>query len=250
MPKGIKHKDVGTTLTYDEFHAEDAHEIAEGTAFPSNPSSGDLYLRTDLGVWFRFNGNSWIPIGIRDVFAYRRRGTAAPECWYTTAITATAGTTFTTADNMLYAIPFIVPVPIRLDRIAVNVTTACSNAVPGRLGIYRDDGNLYPGALVLDAGNTGNWNATGVQALTIDVTLQPGLYWLVVGTQAMGTTKAVLRAIALGSFPPILGISSGLGTAWNTFYSVSWTYGSLPSTFPTGASAGTSAPPAIFVRLA
>lgn len=250
MPKGIKHKDVGSTLSYEEFHAADAHDFEQGTSFPESPSEGDLYYRTDDKLWYQFNGTMWNPLSVRGLMFYRRRGTAAPECWYTSAITAVAATTFTTADNRLYAIPFIVPRRIRLDRIAIVVTTASTNAVPGRLGIYRDDGNLYPANLVLDAGDTGNWNSTGSKIITIDVTLPPGLYWLVVGTQAMGSTKAVLRAIALGSFPPILGVSSGLGTAWNTNYSVAWTYGSLPSTFPSGASVVTSAPPAIYVRLA
>ena len=62
MGKGIKHKDVGGELTYDEFHAEDAHELASGTSFPASPSEGDLFYRTDEHNWYQYNGTEWVPI--------------------------------------------------------------------------------------------------------------------------------------------------------------------------------------------
>ena len=60
MVKGIRHKDVGGELTYDEFHAEDAHEIASGTSFPASPSEGDLFYRTDEHNWYQYDGTEWI----------------------------------------------------------------------------------------------------------------------------------------------------------------------------------------------
>jgi len=57
--KGIYHKDVGTELTYSEYHASDAHSLEKGTSFPSSPSEGDLYYRTDQHKWYIFNGTSW-----------------------------------------------------------------------------------------------------------------------------------------------------------------------------------------------
>jgi len=61
--KGIKHKDVGGELAYDEFHAEDAHELASGTSFPASPSEGDIFYRTDKHSWYQYNGSSWRLIG-------------------------------------------------------------------------------------------------------------------------------------------------------------------------------------------
>jgi hypothetical protein len=84
-----------------------------------------------------------------------------------------------TAGQTTY-IPIFIPVTRTFDRIGVNVTTA---AVAGtapvlRLGIYRDDGShSRPGVLVLDAGAV-TITATGVQAVTINQQLTPGLYWL------------------------------------------------------------------------
>ncbi len=31
-----------------------------GTAFPTAPGTGDLYFRTDLGMWFRYDGTRWV----------------------------------------------------------------------------------------------------------------------------------------------------------------------------------------------
>jgi hypothetical protein len=59
MPKGIKHKDVGDVLTKEEFHAEDAHELAQGTSFPDSPSEGDLFYRTDLHQLYIYSGTEW-----------------------------------------------------------------------------------------------------------------------------------------------------------------------------------------------
>jgi len=59
MGKGIKHKDVGGELTYAEFHAEDAHELASGTSFPASPSEGDLFYHTDQHKWYIYDGTAW-----------------------------------------------------------------------------------------------------------------------------------------------------------------------------------------------
>jgi len=59
MAKGIRHKDVGPSCTYDEFHAEDAHYLAFGTSFPASPSEGDLFYRTDLHILYIHQGTKW-----------------------------------------------------------------------------------------------------------------------------------------------------------------------------------------------
>jgi len=59
MAKGIKHKDVGSELTYAEWNADDSHFLASGTSFPTAPSEGDLYYRTDEHKWYIYDGTSW-----------------------------------------------------------------------------------------------------------------------------------------------------------------------------------------------
>lgn len=182
-------------------------------------------------------------VGLRDLQFYLRYGTGAPEVWYTAPNTGTALTTGAPSANYLRAIPFITSRSITLDRIAINVTTAATGYT--RLGIYADGGNVYPGNLVIDAGQV-DTGATGVKSLTINVTLNPGLYWLV----AVSNAAPTIRAFAVGSLIPVLGYGSALGTAASFGYSVSYTYSTLPATFPSGASLITATPiPAIFVRL-
>lgn len=95
------------------------------------------------------------------------------------------------------AIPFAVPVAVTVDRIACRVTTAGSAGAVARMGIYQDDGTGYPGALVLDAGTVAT-TTTGVKEIVINQTLQPGLYWLVVGGQGAPATNTTFQTNGTG----------------------------------------------------
>lgn len=179
-----------------------------------------------------------------DISSYRRKGTVAPEIWYTSPLTATALGAAALTANTLTAIPFIAPRTITVDRIGVNVTTlAALKSI--RLGVYIDNGNLYPGALLLDAG-TVSTTLTGVKSRSINQQLYKNtLYWLSLVSD--GTPSVRLALVA--SIIPILGYDNTLPTAPGTGYSVAFTYAPLPDPFPAGASVGTSGIPLIFVRL-
>jgi hypothetical protein len=183
--------------------------------------------------------------GNADFNYYRKYGVTNYEIWYAAgATTGIAMTTGALTTNRLYAVPFISPKAITLDRIGINVTTLGSGA-SARLGIYVDNGNLYPGSLLLDAG-TVDMSTTGVKTITISQALSANtLYWLVL----VCNVAATIRAIAATGMVTVLGVSSGLGTAWNTHLYVSFTYASLPSTFPSSPTVATAATPGIFVRL-
>ncbi len=45
--KGIKHIDVGDDIYKTEYHAEDAHELAQGVTLPETANEGDFYYKTD-----------------------------------------------------------------------------------------------------------------------------------------------------------------------------------------------------------
>jgi hypothetical protein len=140
--------------------------------------------------------------------------------------------------------PFICPKAITLDRIGVYVSTL--STLTARLGIYADDGNCYPGALLLDAG-TIDVTSTGAKKLTINQALAANtLYWFVV---VAGATPAIY-CIPVAAVISILGVSSALGTAQSAGLYAALTYGALPATFPSSPTMITAAPiPAIFVRL-
>ncbi len=147
-------------------------------------------------------------------------------------MTAVALTTQSVSSvNSLRAFPFFVPKTMRFDRIAINVTTAASANGVARIGIYADNGSLYPGALVVDGGEVAT-DATGVKEKNIDVTLQGGkLYWLCIITGTATGTQ--VRAIDRGAAYPINGLDNTLGTSCYLGYAVAQAYGALPATFPT-----------------
>jgi hypothetical protein len=72
--KIVDHTDVGSNLTYDEFHADDRHTFFSGTSFPGTPSDGDLYLRTDLDVLYIYSNDNtrWEPLsGLKEIWISR-----------------------------------------------------------------------------------------------------------------------------------------------------------------------------------
>jgi len=197
-------------------------------------------------VMLESDGSNWRVLGRNQYshYAYRSKGATLNQ-WYTSPNTGTALATATLTANVLRAMPFIVEKTTTIDQMAINVTTAAAGLA--RIGIYRDNGNNYPGALVvettqIDTGTTGVKTATG----GLPVTLEPGLYWLAIVTNA----GPVIRGFAVGSTVPVLGYTSSLGTAASFGWSVSYTYGALPTTFTSGGAVITAAPlPAIFVRI-
>ena len=182
--------------------------------------------------------------GSTDLSYYRKVGVTNYEAWYTSprAGKALSGSALTA--NRIYAMPFICPKAITLDRIGVYVSTLSTTTA--RLGIYADS-DLYPGSLVLDAG-TIDVTSTGAKTITISQALSANtLYWLVIVCAA---TPAIY-CFPVDAVINVLGTSNALGTAQNAGLYATLTYGALPGTFPTtGLTMIMAAPiPCIFVRL-
>lgn len=152
--------------------------------------------------------------------------------------------------NSCRAFPFYVPKTMRFDRIAIRVTTAGGAGAVARLGIYADNGNCYPGARILDAGEMSmEGTPPFIREATIDVTLRGGkLYWLVVLTG--GATGTAVTAIPNTSVISVEGFDATLTGTPSLGYAVAQTYGSLPATYPGGATGWTLNIPAIFLRKA
>jgi hypothetical protein len=145
--------------------------------------------------------------------------------------------------NVLRALPLATNIKRTLDRIGICVTTLSAGAA--RLGIYADDGNLYPGNLLLDAG-TVDTGGTGVKEITISQALSANtLYWLAL----IGNAAPTIRTPPYAACFPILGLDAGYGTALGVGWSVALTYGALPAAFTSGGAAIAADPvPAIGVR--
>lgn len=133
------------------------------------------------------------------------------------------------AADTLYATPFPVPRKSTWDRIALRVYVAGGTGAKCRLGIYKDNGQCYPGSLVLDAGEVA-CETTGHKDIAISQPLEKGLYWLVF----TGNDASV--SIARTSY-----YQSNIGmnyliTVMRGAYHASQAYGALPASFPESAS--------------
>ena len=149
--------------------------------------------------------------------------------------------------DILYTAPAVIPRQLTVDRIAVQVTTAAAAGKKARLGIYRDGTNLYPGSLVLDAGEVAV-DSTGVKTITINQTLGKGNYWLVVVSDGAPTLR-----FSTGVAASPLGLDGTNFYSTQSYWSVAHTYGALPDPFTGGgtmASYADQRTPTIPLRLA
>lgn len=148
----------------------------------------------------------------------------------------------------IQAVPLVISRQVTFDRLACNVTTL---VVGGKimLGLYSNTaGDLYPNTLLASGEVT--TDAAGVKEVVVNVTLQPGVYWLTYCGNT-NTTLAV-RAFAVGGPAVLLGSDATLPTTPTVGWDDSRAYDStLPATYPTGSPSRITAVPiaAVYVRL-
>lgn len=177
---------------------------------------------------------------------FRKTGTGTYERWYSSEAASFLPTTAGFAKDILISIPFIVAKQMTIDRIGVEITGAGSAGSVVRLGIY-DDNNVIPNNLVLDAGTIAGDSAT-VQSITINQTLNPGLYWLTLIHNS--TSSITFRAIPADALPNVLGFASTIGTTNSgTGVNATFTYAALPNPHTTPTSVAVGARPIIAARL-
>jgi hypothetical protein len=85
-----------------------------------------------------------------------------------------------------HGLALAVPIGLRsgtLDRIGCHHLSVVTANESARFGIYNDNGNGYPGSLLLDAGTIDFGTASGGKYITISQTVTAGLYWLVAARQ-------------------------------------------------------------------
>ena len=154
---------------------------------------------------------------------------------------ATANVTLTAADR-IYASPFILAEETAIDRISIAVTTgAAGNA---RLGIYYDDGNGNPGALLVDGGTVDVSSVANVE-VTISQTLAPGQYW----TAMVSDVTPGLKHGVSTDMVPVYGWNSGISSKTSQIVRTGFSYAALPDPFGT-VTLTTGNIPAVAVRAA
>lgn len=149
--------------------------------------------------------------------------------YYASPVGVTTGTATATLNDW-QALPFWVPAAANFDRIAVEVTTGIASGVV-RLGVVGDTGGMFPGPLVLDAG-TVDASSPGLKEITIDLTLNPGVYWL---TNCSQVAAPGLRTFTLGS--QMIGTTAPSSSSITIGYKMASVSGAFPATYtPSGIS--------------
>lgn len=152
-------------------------------------------------------------------------------------------TSVTLANGTLRLAPWWLPRGLTIDRIGAEVTVIGDVGSKLRLGIYRDNGFAYPGALLLDAGQIAGDSAT-VQDLTVSQALLPGLYWIGGVVQSVVTTQPTVRVT--NAWPPAVvmpGVNTLPTAGYNIHgYSQTGVTAALPGNFSTSLATTGSAP--------
>ena len=158
------------------------------------------------------------------VFGYRSSFYVSSSC--TTKTTSVALTNL----NFLYANVVLIHNDTHFDRIVGGYATAGDAGRVLRLGVYRQnaDGSV---TLVLDAG-TVDATITGYQEITIDLTLEKGIYLLCAVSQGGTSAQAGAIRITQGIDSQYIGIESSNFENIRSGLSLSVTVnGALPSSF-------------------
>jgi len=169
-------------------------------------------------------------------FAFQRIG-----MWRANNVGAGMQIALSVKPDALDCIPFPVPYTMSFDAIGIRVATGDTGAKV-RLGVYADTGELYPGTLILDAGEVAA-DTAGPKILSINLTLPRGLYWLA----RVQTGSATLYGMASEAVLPI-GMDDSLVDEPMTAWRVDAAYGPLPSTYPSGGTLRWGAMPAVWLR--
>lgn len=175
-----------------------------------------------------------------------------PNRWYIPGggWSANLSTNSTTA-NRLELYPFIPSRNMTIDQVLIQVTGNVAGSI-ARIGMYTDDGNLYPASLLFDMG-TVSTATTGVRQTAISQAVNAGqLYWVGISTSH---ATVQLRAMQAGSMMVILGWAQASGTpqpggafGWFLTHTTST---ALPNPLTAGATPMTATdgvPTAIFLR--
>jgi hypothetical protein len=127
--------------------------------------------------------------------AYRREGASKPELWYISHHIVSVGflqgnPTAVGEDEFrqdrLYVIPFIIDNERIIEQMCLwSYNWNKSNKYYARFGIYQDTGNMYPGDLIQDFGETTlqfapGRTVAGICPVNVDMSFSDGIYWLAV----------------------------------------------------------------------
>lgn len=163
-----------------------------------------------------------------DQTAYRHRVAGTDHLG--SQATANSGTRAISA-NHLFALPIYFGQAKGVDTIVFNVATAAGAGALARVGLYEDDGSLYPGSLLVDGGTVAV-DSTGYKVVTFESVTTPAnkVVWLAIVSDSTPTLST-----AVGTRSDFLGAATLAQGRHNWGYRVNFTFDALPATYPAGA---------------
>jgi hypothetical protein len=167
---------------------------------------------------------------------YRRNG-----MYYATVDVGISTAGVVTPDK-LYGMPFIPSTKMSLDRLAIKIGTgAVGNA---RIGVYLDDGTIWPGTLVYGSAALDTSIAVGVEEDVTGLILYPNkLYWFV----SLFSSNPTMHMISNTYIQQCLG-RLGIDPNCGAIIYEALAYGALPSTAPKTPTIDYSSCPIVYYR--
>lgn len=152
------------------------------------------------------------------------------------SVSGNATTSAAQLNANMRAISFVITANCAIDRVGFEVTIAGEASSILRCGIYSDNGNGFPGSLLVELG-TKPVNAVAVVEYMISpkLRLKPGIYWLAGALQGAASTPPTLRVATEVPFgAPAESAANAIGSTPRGL-TTSGVTGGLPAVFPAGA---------------
>ncbi len=129
-------------------------------------------------------------INVPMLYGYYKANTNNYETWHATpGVGDILNSSLALATGFIYASPLHITKTITIDKIAVSLRATASGE-SFYYGIYNDTGDMYPNELVVSSALKFATNA-GAKITDVNVTLQPGLYWVAIATSAILTFHSI-----------------------------------------------------------
>ena len=165
----------------------------------------------------------------------RTPGTLPIGYYYNGLRTTTTTLGVSRVEDRLFAWPFVIGGNVSINRLQHRIGTIGSAGSVFRMGLYADNGNTYPGSLLIDSGQLlGTINTVQTVNFT-QVLCQGDFIWLAFIFGGGAVTQPSLTCYQSNGIANVLGTREDLSSNNLTAYEAVLAYGALPATYPLAA---------------
>lgn len=151
------------------------------------------------------------------------------------SVSGNATTSAAQLNTHMRALPFVITANCAIDRVGFEVTTAGQASSILRCGIYGDNGNGFPGSLLVELGTKPVDSVAVLEYMLLPLRLKPGIYWLAGALQGAASTPPTLRVATEVPFgAPAESAANAIGSTPRGL-TTSGVTGGLPAVFPADA---------------